>query len=200
VLILEEIYLKGNYPAAYNFFQNSLKLDCDRAGVKLARANHVIGGLNSFNCVCEFSGTLTIPLENQKNRARMLRLLIRMSLVKNISQRLLIRMSLSSKNMSSKKHYLYIFYLYIFYVHNIFTHYFNSCYCAEIWIYYEMNLCIYTIYIKKTYGFGLIFSLLIMILNKFDYKNVILLISFKKIRIYIIIFIILLVLLKKKQV
>jgi len=59
-----------------------------------------------------------------------------------------------------------------------------------------MNLCINTVY-KENTCFGLTFLLLIMILTEFDYKNTILLTSFKKIRIYIIIFVILLVSLKK---
>jgi len=50
---------------------------------------------------------------------------------------------------------------------------------------------LYFTYIKKIYDFRFIFSLLIIPLNKFNYNNVILLVSFKKIKIYII-FIILL--------
>jgi len=42
------------------------------------------------------------------------------------------------------------------------------------------------LYIKRTHGFGLTFPLSIIPLNKFDYKNVVLFVLFKKIRIYII--------------
>jgi len=37
IVLIFEIYLKGNYLVAYNFFQNSLKLDGDRVGVELGR-------------------------------------------------------------------------------------------------------------------------------------------------------------------
>jgi len=42
------------------------------------------------------------------------------------------------------------------------------------------------LYMKKIHGFEMAFSLPIITLNKFDYKNVILLVSLKEIRIYIL--------------
>jgi len=45
------------------------------------------------------------------------------------------------------------------------------------------------IYIKKIHSFGVTFSLSIILLNKFDHKNVILLVLLKNIRIYIICYI-----------
>jgi hypothetical protein len=59
---------------------------------------------------------------------------------------------------------------------------------------------IFILYIKRMHNFALTFSLSIIPLNKFAYKNVIFFVAFEKIKIYIIVFDILLVSLKKMSI